>query len=63
MGHVTGVMATPFGAGTPNELLLELKSSELLGCIWGDLHSLVLFVPRDDLERCVFENVSYEITN
>ena len=46
-----GFIYTPYGPTSPNEVLLELPSSDLIGWIWGDLYSIVLTIPREDLAR------------
>ena len=64
MGHAPlGFVYTPYGPGTPNEVLLELPTSDLMGWIWGDVYSVVLFVNRDDLDAGNFDNVEADITN
>ncbi len=64
MGHApAGHVYTPYGPGTANEVLLELKSSELPGWIWGDLYSVVFFIDRNALKAGDFTAVTVEITN
>ncbi len=64
MGHApVGHVYTPHGPTTPNAVLLELPTSDLVGWGWGDLYSIVLFIRRDELARGDFENVTFEITN
>ncbi|MFA5122490.1 DUF1963 domain-containing protein [Zavarzinia sp.] len=64
MGHAPcRHLYTPYGQDTPNELLLELPSSELVGWAWGDLYSIALFIDRGDLARGNFDDVTCEISN
>ena len=64
MGHApVGHIYTPHGPGTPNEVLLELPTSNLVGWIWGDCYSLVLTIDREDLRRDDFSKMSLDITN
>ena len=58
-----GHLYTPFGPGTENEVLLELRTSDLLGWCWGDMYTVVLFVARNDLAAGRFDRISAEITN
>ncbi|WP_292546564.1 DUF1963 domain-containing protein [Mesorhizobium sp.] len=64
MGHApVGHVYTPHGPATPNAVLLELRTSDMVGWIWGDMYSIVLFISRDDLANGNFDNVTFEITN
>lgn len=64
MGHApVGHVYTPHGPATPNAVLLELRTSDMVGWIWGDMYSIVLFINRDDLARGNFDHVTFEITN
>jgi hypothetical protein len=64
MGHAPiGHVYTPHGSTTPNTVLLELPTSDMLGWIWGDMYHVVFFISRDDLSRGNFANVTCEITN
>jgi hypothetical protein len=64
MGHApTGHIYTPHGPATPNEVLLELPTNQLIGWIWGDCYSLVLTIEREALRRGDFSRVSMDITN
>ena len=64
MGHAPkGHTYTPHGPDSPNELLLELYSSDLAGWIWGDLNSLIIAIDREALSRGDFSNVMFDITN
>jgi hypothetical protein len=64
MGHAPqGHIYTPHGPGTPNEVLLEIHTSNLVGWIWGDCYSLVLLIDRDALRRGDFSNLLFDITN
>ena len=64
MGHVpTGHIYTPFGPGSPNEVLLELPTSTLAGWTWGDNYSIVFIIKRADLASGNFHNVVFDITN
>ena len=58
-----GFMYTPHGPSTPNEVLLELPTSDLIGWIWGDTYSVVLTIARDDLANGKFDNITVDITN
>lgn len=58
-----GYVYTTSGEGTAREILLELPSSDLVGWMWGDMYSIVLFIDRQDLEHCRFDRVTAEITN
>lgn len=58
-----GFIYTPYGPSSPNEILLELPTSDLLGWIWGDMHSIVLAIPREDLAKGDFRSVIADITN
>jgi len=58
-----GFIYTPYGPSSPNEILLELPTSDLLGWIWGDMYSIVLAIPRDDLAKGDFGSVIADITN
>lgn len=58
-----GFIYTPHGPSTPNEVLLELPTSDLIGWIWGDLYSVVLTIARDDLANDKFDNITVDITN
>jgi len=64
MGHApVGHIYTPHGLGTPNEVLLELHTSDLTGWIWGDCYSLVILIDRKALRRGDFGSVKIDITN
>ena len=64
MGHApVGHIYTPHGPATPNEVLLELPTSNLTGWIWGDCYSLVLTIEREALRKADFSNVAMDITN
>jgi hypothetical protein len=58
-----GSIDTPHGPDTPNEVLLELPSSSLVGWSWGDGYSLVVLIARDDLKRGDFSRLLFDITN
>lgn len=58
-----GFIYTAHGPESPNEVLLELPTSDLLGWIWGDMYSVVLTVARNDLANGTLDNVSVDITN
>ena len=58
-----GFIYTPHGPDTPNEVLLELPSSSLVGWSWGDNYSLVVLIARDDLKRGDFSRLLFDITN
>lgn len=58
-----GFLYTPFGPASPNEVLLELPTSELIGWMWGDMYTVVLTIPRDDLAAGCFDNITVDITN
>ncbi|WP_390910357.1 DUF1963 domain-containing protein [Pseudosulfitobacter sp. SM2401] len=58
-----GFIYTPYGPSSPNEILLELPTSDLLGWIWGDMYSIVLAIPREDLAKGDFGSVIADITN
>ncbi|MDF0598441.1 DUF1963 domain-containing protein [Psychromarinibacter halotolerans] len=58
-----GFIYTPHGPSTPNEVLLELPTSDLIGWIWGDMYSVVLTISRDDLANGKYENITVDITN
>ena len=62
--HVpTGHIYSPFGPGSPNEVLLELPTSTLAGWTWGDSYSIVFIIKRADLASGNFDNVVFDITN
>lgn len=64
MGHAPiGHVYTPHGPATPNAVLLELPTSDMVGWAWGDMYSIVLFINRDELAHGNFDNVMFEITN
>lgn len=64
MGHASrGVTHHPYGPDTPNEMLLELPSSELVGWVWGDRYSVALLIDRQALAEGRFDNVMVSITN
>ena len=64
MGHApTGHLHTPYGPGTPTEVLLELPTSDLIGWCWGDMYKVAFFINRDRLEMGRFDGVTAEITN
>ncbi len=58
-----GFIYTPHGSSSPNEILLELPTSSLIGWMWGDMNSIVLTVPRDDLANGKLDNILVDITN
>lgn len=58
-----GFIYTPHGTSTPNEVLLELPTSDLIGWIWGDMYSVVLTIARDDLANGRYHNITVDITN
>lgn len=58
-----GFVYTPHGPSTPNEVLLELPTSDLIGWIWGDMYSVVLTIARDDLANGRFDSIMIDITN
>ena len=58
-----GFVYTPPGPLSPNEVLLELPTSDLIGWIWGDMYSVVLTVARDDLANGKLDNILVDITN
>ena len=64
MGHApVGHIYTPHGPDSPNEVLLEIHTSNITGLIWGDCHSLVLLIDRQALRRGDFSKVTFDITN
>ncbi|MFT3940304.1 DUF1963 domain-containing protein [Rhodopseudomonas sp.] len=64
MGHAPiGHIYTPHGPDSPNEVLLELYTSNITGFIWGDCYSLVLLMDRQALRRGDFSKVMFDITN
>ena len=64
MSHAPhGFIYTPHGSGSPNEVLLELPSSNLIGWMWGDVYSLVFLINRKALKRGKFDKVQVDITN
>lgn len=64
MGHAPlGHIYTPHGPDSPNEVLLELHTSQLTGWIWGDCYSLVLLIDRKALRRGDFSSIMFDITN
>ena len=64
MGHAPlGHIYTPHGPESPNEVLLEIHTSNIAGFIWGDCYSLVLLIDREALRRGDFSNVAVDITN
>lgn len=64
MGHAPmGHIYTEHGPDSPNEVLLELPTSNLTGWIWGDCYSLVLLIDRERLRRGDFGTILYDITN
>ena len=64
MGHAPlGHIYTPHGPDSPNEVLLELHTSQLTGWIWGDCYSLVLLIDRKALQRGDFSSIMFDITN
>ena len=64
MGNApAGHVYTPHGPATPNVVLLELRTSSMVGWMWGDTYSIVLFINRNELAKGKFDNVTYEITN
>jgi len=64
MGHMPqGELNYLHGPHTGMEVLIELKTSDLNGWIWGDLYSVVLLVPTESLRAGHFEGVVAGITN
>jgi hypothetical protein len=64
MGHAPeGHIYTPNGPKSPNEILLELPSSWLVGWLWGGFYSIVLIIKRDALERGDFSKIMFDISN
>lgn len=64
MGHAPlGHVYTPHGPATENAVLLELPTSNMMGWIWGDTYSIVLFIDRKALARGDFRKVTFDITN
>lgn len=64
MGHApVGHIYTPHGPDSPNEVLLEIHTSDITGLIWGDCYSLVLLIDRQALRRGDFSKVTFDITN
>ncbi|MEL7166207.1 MAG: DUF1963 domain-containing protein [Pseudomonadota bacterium] len=64
MSHAPhGFIYTPHGSGSPNEVLLELPSSNLTGWMWGDVYALVVLINRKALKRGKFDKVIGDITN
>ena len=64
MGHApVGHIYTPHGPDSPNEVLLEIHTSNITGLIWGDCYSLVLLIDRQALRRGDFSKVTFDITN
>jgi hypothetical protein len=58
-----GFIYTPHGPSSPNEVLLELPTSDLIGWIWGDMYSVVLTMARNDLASGKFNNILVDISN
>ncbi|CTQ52945.1 hypothetical protein LP7551_01465 [Roseibium album] len=58
-----GHIYTPHGPSSPNEVLLELPTSDLLGWIWGDMYSVIFTIARDDLAKGKLDNIIVDITN
>lgn len=58
-----GFIYRPHGPNSPNEVLLELPTSNLIGWIFGDMYSLVLTIAREDLAAGNLDNVMVDITN
>ncbi len=54
---------SPHGPGEPNEILLELTLSELIGWMFGDCASLCFVISREDLARSDFDKVRAEFPN
>ncbi len=64
MGHApAGHIYTPHGPDSPNEVLLEIHTSNITGLIWGDCYSLVLLIDRQAFRRGDFSKVTFDITN
>ncbi len=64
MGHAPkGHIYEPIGPNSPNEVLLEINTSKLVGWIWGDCYSLVLVIDRAALKRGDFSQVNAHFTN
>jgi hypothetical protein len=57
------VMHRDMGPSSPNEALLELPTSDLIGWIWGDCYHVVLSIARDDLANGKLDNIMVDITN
>ena len=47
----------------PNEVLLELPTSDLVGWMFGDMYSLVYLISRDNLRDGNFNSVFTSVTN
>ena len=58
-----GFIYRPHGQSTPNEVILELQTSDLIGWIWGDIYSVVLTIARKDLAKGRYDNIMVDITN
>jgi hypothetical protein len=64
MGHAPQAhIYTPHGPASPNEVLLEIQTSNLVGWMWGDCRSIVLLIEREALRRGDFSNVAFDISN
>ncbi len=64
IGHAPqGHIYTPHGPDSENEVLLELKTSNLLGWCWGDMYSIVFLISRADLAKGRYDRIIIEITN
>jgi uncharacterized protein YwqG len=58
-----GAMNASADTASPNEVLLEIQTSNLVGWIWGDCYSIVLLIEREALRRGDFSNVAFDISN
>ena len=45
------------------DILLELPSSDLVGWQWGDLYTLVISIPRNDLVAGRYDRLTAEVSN
>jgi len=64
MGYAPqGHIYTPHGPASKNEVLLELKTSNLLGWCWGDMYSIVFLISRADLAKGRYDRIIIDITN
>ncbi len=58
-----GHIYTPYGSQSPNEVLLELHSSDLVGWDWADGHSIVFLINRSNLASGNFDTILTDVTN